>query len=419
MDLISGNSPVDEEIRESALYLHDHPEMSKMEVLSSKFLSERLERRGFRVTRGVAGLDTAFIADWLPEGAGERRSEGESGITSEKSTPARPVTVAFLAEYDALPEIGHACGHNLIGASAYGAGVLLVEALKAASANAKTDPLTPVRVLVFGTPAEESGGGKVIMAEKGCFDGVDAAFYFHPGTRDSVGCPWLISQILTISFRGRSAHAATSPHQGINALSAMLVMFSSINGARQNLPRGVFMNGIIKEGGRLINIIPDFTQAEVEVRALSPVSFEQGISAVKRAAEAGALAVGAEVEIEEGLKYEGKVRIPALDSLMADVLSEMGVGAKILDDSRANASSDAGNASRRMPVGDITLSIAPRGTAFHSHEFTKYAASDKALDVAVMAAKAMAIAACRVVTDEGLRSEISRQFREGIRKVRL
>lgn len=397
------------EIRRIGSYLHQHPEVSTKEVESSRFLIDHLGRRGFAVTEGVAGLDTAFVATKLMV---------PTGIdTSDERRSTEPTSVAFLAEYDALPELGHACGHNLIAAAAYGAAVALAEVFSCdtgASRRGRMERFGPLKVMVFGTPAEEAIGGKIIMADAGCFDGVDAAFYFHPGTQNVVGVPWLMSQTLAVSFHGRSAHAAVNPHKGINALTAVLVMFAAVNGLRQNLPRGVLINGIIKEGGGVVNIIPEYAEAEVEVRALSEKDFREGIAAVKRSAEAGAVATGARAEIREVARYEGKVRIPALDRLLLGVLNEAGIPARIVDDSFARASSDAGNASRKMPIGDFMLAIAPRGVALHSPEFARYAGSQEGLEAAVTAAGVMAKAALGLIMEEGLKEEVNNQFRKGL-----
>ncbi|HHY39105.1 MAG TPA: M20 family metallopeptidase [Clostridia bacterium] len=409
VDKVLLDSGISEEVRYIASYLHERPEISSQEVESSRLLVEHLRRRGFAVAQDVAGLDTAFVAEKL---VGSTKINGV-----ERKGSTKPTSVAFLAEYDALPDLGHACGHNLIAAAAYGAAAALSQIFSVETGSPELPDMGhfgPVKVVVFGTPAEESKGGKIVMADAGCFNGVDAAFYFHPGTQNVVGVPWLMSQTLTVTFHGRSAHAAVNPHKGINALTAVLVMFSSINGLRQNLPRGVLINGIIKEGGRVVNIIPEYAEADVEVRALSERDFREGIAAVKRSVEAGAVATEARAAIRELAKYEAKVRIPALDRLLRDILGEAGIPARIADDSLARASSDAGNASRRMPIGDFMLAIAPRTTALHSAEFAKYAGSKEGIEAAVTAASVMAKAALEVIMEEGLKEEVNAQFKKGL-----
>jgi amidohydrolase len=200
-------------------------ELSLQEIGSSDAIVRFLRRHGFRVRRGVAGLPTAFMAHRRHRLGGPR--------------------IALLAEYDALPEIGHACGHNLIGAAACGAAAVVSRLLRRGE------------IVVYGTPAEETIGGKVVMARRGAFRGVDAALMFHPATENRVYMTSLACHSLEVVYRGRAAHAVASPEKGINALHALLGLFEEVERLKRRLPAEVRMPGIVSEGGRRANIVPD------------------------------------------------------------------------------------------------------------------------------------------------------------------
>src|SRR5829696_7035325 len=245
-------------------FIHDNPEIALEEVRSSAACADFLEKRGFSVDRGVAGLPTAFAAS---AGTGQPR-------------------IAYLAEYDALPGLGHGCGHNLIAIAGIGAGLGLAAALPHPGGRGRVD--------VFGTPAEEAVGGKVIMAKAGVFAGVDAALGAHPGTSEAT-CPTvdgsdqsLACVLVRIGFHGRAAHAAADPFNGINALNAL----------RQHITADARIHGIITHGGDVPNVVPHFAQAEFFVRATTLAGMNELVEKVRRIAEGAALITGASLEIE-------------------------------------------------------------------------------------------------------------------------
>jgi amidohydrolase len=216
--------------------IHSSPELSWKEYQASDLLARKLEDRRAKVTRGVAGLETAFMATF----AGQSEHP----------------TIAFLAEYDALPGIGHGCGHNIIASAALGAGLALQVVL----------PELGGRVEVIGTPAKESPGGKVVMVDRGVFDGVDVAMMIHPWTDDSfLGS--LAFHDLTMEFHGVPAHAAAHPDKGVNALDAMVLTYTSIGALRQQLRSDARIHGIITNGGAAPNIIPEYSAGRFFVRA--------------------------------------------------------------------------------------------------------------------------------------------------------
>ncbi|GAH88159.1 unnamed protein product, partial [marine sediment metagenome] len=212
-----------------------HPELGFQESRASAWLTQYLEENGFSVERGICELPTAFRASY---------GEGKPAI-------------AILAEYDALPKMGHACGHNIIAASAVGAGIASKKAIDKFGGN----------ILVIGTPAEELYGGKAIMAERGAFDHVDIAMIVHPGAHDAAAIQSLACQSVEVEFFGKAVHAASRPEKGINALEAMLQSFSAINSLRQHIKDKARIHGIITDGGEAANIVPAHSAGLFIVRA--------------------------------------------------------------------------------------------------------------------------------------------------------
>src|SRR6185312_3286319 len=252
--------------------IHDNPETVFEEYKSAELLTNELEEQGFEVQRGVAGLDTAFIATY---GSGE------------------PV-VALLAEYDALPKIGHACGHNLIATWGVGAGIALRRAL----------PDLKGTIKVIGTPAEEGGGGKVTMAAAGVFNGLDAAIMMHPANVTYIDRGSLAVTPYEIEFFGKSAHASGAPENGINALDALLQVFFSVNALRQAFRPHTRIHGVITHGGDAANVIPDYTAGSFLVRANDQKYLEELKQRFVDIVNGAALATGTRVQITEGISYK-------------------------------------------------------------------------------------------------------------------
>ncbi len=240
--------------------IHDNPEIQFQEHKAVALLTEELAKEGFAVQRPVAGLDTAFVA------------------TFGHGRPA----VAFLAEYDALPGLGHACGHNLMAVWAIGAGIALKRAL----------PNIDGTIQVIGTPAEEGGGGKVIMGEKGIFRGLDAAVILHAKDSTYLEQSFLAMKSYQVEFFGRSAHAAASPEEGISALDAVMQLFFSVNAWRQMMRSDARIHGTITHGGDAPNIIPEYAAAKFIVRAADQAYLEQLDARFQNIVEAAALATG-------------------------------------------------------------------------------------------------------------------------------
>lgn len=361
--------------------IHAHPEVAFEEYRSMALLAGTAEAEGMVVERGVAELPTAFVAT---------------------SVGARPgPTIAFVAEYDALPGLGHACGHNIIGAAAMGAALAL---------HAVRDQ-APGVIKLIGTPAEERGGGKVIMVERGIFEGIDAAMMIHPGTKAMTTRGSLASNKLGLEFFGRAAHAAAAPDMGINALDACIQTFNNINALRQHLTPDVRIHGIITHGGDAPNIVPKYAAAEFSVRAATSDASFAVVEKVVRCAEAGALAAGAAVKVRHETHYANRIANPTMAQLFGDNIS--GLGEKVEDplpDERMG-SSDMGNVSHVVPSIHPYVVIADPGVSGHTPEFAEASAGERGNQALLRAAKAMAMTAVELLTQPEVMDQVRREHR--------
>lgn len=360
--------------------IHANPEIAFQEVQSSQWLCETLEKHGFKVTRGVAELPTAFRAE----------------VAGKKGGPI----LAFLAEYDALPDIGHACGHNLICTAALGAGIGLAAAMNE----------LPGKTLVLGTPAEEGGGGKIIMLEKGAFNDVDVAMMFHPASYTLTGRPSLASSRLKLKFLGKAAHAAATPDEGINALDAMIQTFVNIGLLRQQLRPDARVHGIITYGGAAPNIIPDRTEALFSVRAADRPYAEEVLKKVVDCAEAGARGTGARLEYEVKKGYEAINPNAALADTFARHLEELGWPIDPPPSRSKMGSTDMGDVSQVIPAIHPYMTIG-REIAGHSVEFREAAHSPHGFKAMITAAKAMALTGYDVLTRPELMARVRAEFK--------
>jgi amidohydrolase len=351
-----------------ARYLYENPELGSEEYKACKRLTEVLKEHGFEVKIGVYGMPTAFIASAKGKGAGPR--------------------VAVLAEYDALPGVGHGCGHDLIAASAIGAGIAAKEAAKK----------LPGEVLVVGTPAEEghgpSAGAKVIMANNGFFDHVDAVVMLHPANRWGVGGGALGIHQLEMVFKGQTSHAAASPEKGRNALNAATLCYVATHMLRQEARRdaNLVIHGIIPEGGLASNIIPDRAVCQFGVRSSDEAYLEEMVNKVARCAEGAAHAMGVEVEITKKKLYSSKkMNIPMIETLWQNY-KDLDAPVDDWHDSIGGipmASTDFGDVSQRTPVAGSYICIAPEGTPGHSVQLAQASVTVEGLNAMIVGTKAL------------------------------
>lgn len=363
--------------------IHANPEIMFEEYESMALLADTAQENGYLVERGVAGLDTAFIAT----------SEGGEGPS-----------VAFIAEYDALPGLGHACGHNIIGTAATGAAIAMQAIRDEVGGTVK----------LIGTPAEEGGGGKVIMAEQGIFDGLDAAMMIHPGTKAMTTRTTLASNKVTFEWFGKSAHAASSPDLGINALDACIQTFNNINALRQHLRSDVRIHGIITHGGDAVNVVPEYTSASFSVRAADSVYSFEVLQKVIQCAEAGALGAGATMKYKHHMHYAQRLANPTIARLFGDNIGSLGENVQEPQPGERMGSSDMGNVSQIVPSIHPYVTIAPPGTGGHTPEFAVAAASDWGNQALIRSAKAMAMTAVELMTQPDLVAQMKSEFDEMI-----
>src|SRR6184192_2751235 len=309
--------------------IHAHPELGFEEERASGWLAEMLDAAGFKVSRGICELPTAFVA------------EAGSG----------PLCVALCAEYDCLPGIGHACGHNVIAAMAAGAGI--------AAARVADDVGLTVRVI--GTPAEEGGGGKILLLERGAFMGVHAAMMVHPAPVDAVEPPVLALTQFCVRYTGKEAHASAFPEFGINAADALTVAQTAIGLLRQHIRQGDRIHGIVTDGGDAPNVVPAHTAADYIVRARTLAELDDIRAKVLHCFEAGALATGATLEVKPSGEPYAEVRhdaaLGAVYRRNAEALGRSFPDLGVLLE-RAAASTDMGNVSHALPSIHPMIGIA-------------------------------------------------------------
>ncbi|MEP7049891.1 MAG: amidohydrolase [Pseudomonadota bacterium] len=369
-----------QELSALSLRIHAHPELCFEEHQASTWLGDCLERAaGVSVERGVGGLQTAFRA--------------RIGTGSPK--------IAILAEYDALPDIGHACGHNLIAGSAVGAFLALA---KQASELRGT-------VEIIGTPAEEGGGGKVKLLQAGVFAGVDAAMMFHPFDRDILAHPALCSMRIAMTYEGVPAHAAAAPFAGRSALTACMETFRLIDSQRMHFRDGVRVHGIITDGGQAVNVIVEHAASEFTLRAQTSAELERVKAIVLRCARAAALASDIAVSFKEKVGYREMKNNLTMARRFGAALQALGRPARETDPRVGAGSTDMGDLSLHLPSIHPYLAICDEGESLcHEHRFAACAASARGMSTMLVAAKAMARTALDLLDDPQLFSEVRREF---------
>ncbi|MFJ6940634.1 amidohydrolase [Streptomyces sp. NPDC101132] len=368
---------------DTALALHRDPEPAYEEHRAARRLTAELAREGFRVDRGTAGLATAFTAS-AGGGRGPR--------------------VALLLEYDALPGLGHACGHNLIAAAGLGAALALRAALG--------DP--PGTLLAVGTPAEERGGGKVALVEAGVFDGVDAALMVHPGVHSWSWAPLTASAQVRVGFHGRAAHPTGNPTDGIDALGALVQLFNSLGVLHRRLPAGSHVQGIVTDGGRATNIVPEYAEGLFGLRGATTAALEALSGELRRCAEGTAAATGTGVTVERvGARYEHFRDSPVLSGRFAGHLARAGIELTEPEAGVYLGSSDIGNVSTRLPaVHPFVAVMDAAGGSDHTPAFAAAAASHRGRRVLLAAAEALACTAADVLLRPEVRARAWAALRE-------
>ena len=362
--------------------IHAHPELAFKEHHACGLLCDTLAAEGLPAAADVYSLETAFEVEF--------------------GGPPGP-RVALLAEYDALPGIGHACGHNLIATAALGATLGL----------AAISETLPGRIRLLGTPAEERGGGKELMARQGAFDGVDAALMIHPAGINLTTMPCICVAEVRVEYQGRSAHASAMPHKGINALDGLLLAYQGISNLRQHIQPTERIHGIVTQGGQAPNIVPDFAAGDFYVRAANAEDLAALKPRVQGCFEAGAKASGSEVNvIWSDVDYlDLKTNWPLAESFQRNAET---LGREFFPIEKmppgSSGSTDMGNVSHRVPSIHPMLAAAPANVVIHNPEFAKWAGSDLGDAAALDGAKSLAMTAIDYLTSDNLQSETAKAF---------
>ena len=357
---------VSEELISASHAIHANPELAFKEFFACETLTNALEHHDIKTEKAIYSLETSF----------------EAKLNTDREGP----TVAILAEYDALPGIGHACGHNIIATSALGAALGLHAVAQELQGS----------VRLIGTPAEEKGGGKELMARNGAFEGIDAAMMIHPAGTNLASMPCICVAEVEVIYHGMSSHASAMPHKGINALDGLLLAYQAISNLRQHIRSTERIHGIITEGGSAPNIVPDRSAGQFYVRAADDKELAQLKPRVQSCFEAGAKGSGCEVEVNWA-------NVDYLDLNTNWPLAELfqehaeSLGREFIPYEEAvkfgAGSTDMGNVSHRLPSIHPMLAVAPPNVVIHNPEFAKWAASEKGDAAVIDGAKALALTA--------------------------
>ncbi len=371
-----------------SLAIHSAPELANDERKANALLASALVEHDFQVITPYAGIETSFRGD-IGSGA---------------------PTVAILCEYDALPDIGHACGHNLIAMMGLAAGVGVRAVIDRLEGN----------VAVIGAPAEEGEGGKIALLERGGFDDVDAAMLVHPGSRTLAYRRSLASVRVDVEFRGKAVHAASQPDQGINALDGLILTFVGVNALRQQLRPDARVMGVITHGGSAANIIPDLAVGKFSLRALDRAYRDELVERFSRVAKGAAAATGAalSLSVRRNSAYDNMVPNRVLAERYGEHLRWLGVDVAQESPDERMGSTDMGNVMQALPGIHPYIKIAPEGTPGHSVAFREAAAASEAHENALRAAKAMALLTIDLLRDPALlrlaNAEFEDQKRQGV-----
>ena len=362
--------------------IHGEPELALEEFKAAKRLSDAVETHGIAARRGAFGLQTGYVAEF-----------------GKDSGP----TVAILSEYDALPGIGHACGHNIIATAGYGAAIAL----------SKLGARLPGKVRYLGTPAEERFGGKEIMADEGAFDRADAAMMIHPSNLNLVTMPCIAISEVEVTYHGRAAHAAAMPYRGLNALDAVVSAYQSIAQLRQHIKQTERIHGIITEGGLAPNIVPERASCRYYVRAVDVHELAILKKRVHACFEAAALATGCKADIRWGehdyLDLKTNWPMAGAFEKNASALGREFYPVKEIPAGFAG-STDMGNVSHRVPSIHPMMAVAPSNVIIHNAEFARWAASDKGDQAVIEGAKALAQTALDLMADSRLLETVKKDF---------
>lgn len=360
--------------------LFEHPELGFEEVHAEQLLTDYFASNGFTVEHGIYGFDTAFRATY--------DSGKEGGV------------IAYLCEYDALPEVGHGCGHNLIAAMSMGAAIGLKSVLDQIGG----------KIIVYGTPAEETSGVKGVFADQGAFDGLTVAMMAHPSPAYEDSGSSLALNAYRFQYFGKTAHAAFQPELGINALDSVIQLFNGVNALRQHVKSDVRIHGIISKGGVAPNIVPDFAEALFYIRAEQKEYLEEVVAKVLEVASGAARMTGATLKYDKFENaYDNMKTNQVLSSLFHDHLLDLGV-TEIRPAGKGMGSIDMGNVSYSVPAIHPWVGVGDETKILHSREFAQHTLSQLSKDTLLTGATALALTGFQVLASKELQEKIWAEF---------
>jgi len=378
MELINTLTP---ELNELSLEIYNNPELGYEEFKACKLHTDILRKHGFTVQDNFSGVETGFKAEYKSAKPG--------------------LTVAYMAEYDALPGIGHGCGHNLLGTVSTGAGIILKEIIDEIGGT----------VVVFGTPAEETSGAKVTYVENHEFDNIDIALIAHPGSTYTKSGTSLALEPVQFEFFGKTAHAAAAPEKGINALDAAIQTFNSVNALREHMRSDSRVHGVILDGGKAANVVPDYSKSQFYVRSTSKSYNMELLEKVKNCARGAALATGTELKITKfEFSYDNMVTNETLSNVFTEAIYEV-AGIKMSEPSKNTGSIDAGQVSQVCPTihpyFDISNDV---NVIAHTREMASCTLTDYAKEQMKNTVAALVLTAAEVIKNPKLYKEIKSEF---------
>lgn len=381
MTLLNEFNVIKDDLIQISEELYENPELGNEEFNSMHLLIDYLKKHNFSIETGLVNLPTSFRAEF----------------TSGKPGP----TIAYLAEYDALPGIGHGCGHNLIAATSIGAGIVLSKLIGEAGG----------KVVIFGTPAEETDGGKVPMAEQGIFDDIDVAMMAHPnGVSEESGATLAIDAI-QFEFTGKTSHAAAAPEEGINALDGVIQLFNGINALREHVPSDVRMHGIIPHGGEAANVVPDYAVAQFYFRAETRSTLNNVVQKVKHIADGAAAMTGTTVVLSNyEFSNDNLITNKRLSDQFVKNLQAL-TDEPIRPAGEAKGSSDIGNVSQVVPAIHPMIGMNDPSLTAHTKRFADTTVTEDGRDFIKKGVLSLAQTGYDVLTDSALLDDIQKEFR--------
>ncbi|MCG3419325.1 M20 family metallopeptidase [Oceanobacillus jordanicus] len=372
---------IKQDLQKMSDHLYYNPELGDQEFESMKLLINYLEKQGFQVETGLVGRTTAFKATYEGEKPGPK--------------------IAYLAEYDALPGVGHGCGHNLIGTMSVGAAVILSKQIDHIGGS----------VVVLGTPAEETNGAKVPMSDEGIFSDIDAAMIVHPSDLSYSSGDSLAMDAIQFAYSGKASHAAASPEKGINALDSVIQLFNGINALREHVTSDVRIHGIISEGGQAANVVPDSAVAQFYVRAKERDYLNEVVEKIHNIAKGAALMTGATLEISNyELSYDNMITNKALSDAFNKNLQQVSEG-PALPAKQSYGSIDMGNVSQVVPAIHPYIGFGEEGLIAHTQDFADKTITEEGHQTLANGALSLAFTGYDLLTDKALYQSMQQEFK--------